>query len=220
MEDLEGMPVGEERPRRGRRPDALRPRRRPRGWPRWATFTTGLYGVPGSLIGAGVARRSVIRSPNQPWSPQGGTKFRVSARTTPYSAGTEASASGIEPARGHQNSSASLAITQSAPCSVAARRAIRVCHSACRATCDSSRITRSTPSRAYRLENLRRSVARAVVGRDHEVHPGGEVEREVGVHDVRLVPDKQRQHDLHAGSNASGAAVQFRPACLAPTCHS
>ena len=42
---------------------------------------------------------------------------------------TASSTSGSEPPRGHQNSSASPLITQSAACSVAARRAIRVTHS-------------------------------------------------------------------------------------------
>ena len=95
----------------------------------------------------------------------------------------------MEPARGHQNSSASLGITQSAPYSVAARRAMRVCHSACRATCDSSRITSSTPSLAYR-SRISDVPSPELARRNDEVDPGSEVEREVNVHDVRLVPDE------------------------------
>ena len=52
--------------------------------------------------------------------------------------------------RGHQNSSASLLMTQSAPNSVAASRAMRVTHSPCRRPSAGSRIRWSTPSRAYR----------------------------------------------------------------------
>ena len=56
---------------------------------------------------------------------------------------------GATPSRGHQNSSASPLITQSAPCSVAARRAMRVTHSACRSSSRSSRRTRRRrPSRS------------------------------------------------------------------------
>ncbi len=54
-----------------------------------------------------------------------GRKWRQQPRTTPNRAGTVASTSFSDPPRGHQNSSASELITQSAPWSVAASRAIR-----------------------------------------------------------------------------------------------
>ena len=51
---------------------------------------------------------------------------------------------------GHQNSSASALITQSAPNSVAASRAIRVTHSVCRRSSPGSRMRWSTPSASQR----------------------------------------------------------------------
>ncbi len=47
------------------------------------------------------------------------------------------------------------------------------------------------------LEDLRRAVGRPVVGGDDEVDAGAQVVRDLGVHDVRLVADEQRQHELH-----------------------
>ena len=101
-----------------------------RGSPRCAALATGLNGVAVSLIGARVVRRTVIRSAKNLPSSRTGTNGRETACTTPYLSGTAANTSFREPPRGHQNSSASLRSTQSASCSVAARRAIRVTHSA------------------------------------------------------------------------------------------
>ena len=47
------------------------------------------------------------------------------------------------------------------------------------------------------LEDLRRPVLGAVVGRDDEVDAGVEVERDLGIHDVRLVADEERHDELH-----------------------
>jgi len=93
-------------------------------------IVAGLNGVAVSLIGAGAVRRTVIRSAKCLPSSGTGTNGRETACTTPYLSGTAANTSLREPPSGHQNSSASLRSTQSAPCPVAARRAIRVTHSA------------------------------------------------------------------------------------------
>ncbi len=47
------------------------------------------------------------------------------------------------------------------------------------------------------LEDLRRPVVRAVVGRDHEVDPGAQVERELRIDDVRFVPREERHDEPH-----------------------
>ena len=79
-----------------------------------------------------------------------GTKWRQHPRTTPKREGTAPSTSFNDPPRGHQNSSASELITQSAPKSVAASRAIRVTHSSWRMSSPLSRMRCRTPSRSYR----------------------------------------------------------------------
>ena len=88
---------------------------------------------------------------------------------------------------GHQNSSASALITQSAPKSVAASRAMRVTHSVWRRSSPGSRMRWSTPSDALALEDLRRAVDRPVVGGDDEVDAGAQMVRDLSVHDVGLV---------------------------------
>ena len=59
-----------------------------------------------------------------------GEEVAPAPRTTPNRSGTAARTSFSDPSRGHQNSSASALTTQSASCSVAASRAMRVTHSA------------------------------------------------------------------------------------------
>ncbi len=49
------------------------------------------------------------------------------------------------------------------------------------------------------LEDLSRSVVRAIVRRDDEVDAGVKVERDLGLDDVRLVPGEQGHHEPHAG---------------------
>ena len=88
----------------------------------------GLYSDAGSLIGASAEKRTVIRSAKCS-SPGLGQKTRRNAPTVPYRGGTAESTSESDAPRGHQNSSASELITQSAPYSVAASRAMRVTHS-------------------------------------------------------------------------------------------
>ena len=111
------------------------------GCARWTTLRNGRHGLRGSLIGACEASRSVMRSSNERPSSGTGTKWRTNDWTSPYRRGIEPSTSGSEPPRGHQNSSTSPLITQSAPCSLAARRAMRVTHSRCRNGPSGSRIT-------------------------------------------------------------------------------
>ena len=120
------------------------------GWARCTTLRNGRQGLRGSFTGACAASRSVIRSWNGRPSSGTGTKWRTNDWTSPYRRGIVPSTSGSEPPRGHQNSSTSPLITQSAPCSVAARRAMRVTHSRCRNGPSGSRITRTRPSRSYR----------------------------------------------------------------------
>ena len=52
------------------------------------------------------------------------------------------------------------------------------------------------------LEDLRRPVLGAVVRRDHEVDAGVEVEGDLRVHDVGLVADEERHHELHATAHS------------------
>jgi hypothetical protein len=47
------------------------------------------------------------------------------------------------------------------------------------------------------LEDLGRAVRRAVVRGDHEVHATRQVETDVVVDDVRLIPDEQCHHESH-----------------------
>ena len=54
------------------------------------------------------------------------------------------------------------------------------------------------------FEHLRRPVLGAVVRRDHEVDAGGEVERDLRVDDVCLVPDEERHDELHRGTRLDG----------------
>src|SRR5205814_151022 len=75
--------------------------------------------------------RIVIRSANDPGRSGLGAKLRHIPLTLPNRGGTAVNTSFSVPARGHQNSSASLLITQSAPKSVAAIRAMRVTTSIC-----------------------------------------------------------------------------------------
>jgi hypothetical protein len=49
-----------------------------------------------------------------------------------------------------------------------------------------------------RLEYLRCRVARVVVGRDHVVHTGVQVEGDLRVYDVGLVSGEDRQDEFHA----------------------
>ena len=108
------------------------------GCPRWTILRIGLYRDAGSLIGASAEKRTVIRSANCP-SPGLGQNTRRNAPTVPYRGGTARSTSASDAPRGHQNSSASELITQSAPYSVAARRAMRV-----RRACAFSEVTGNT----------------------------------------------------------------------------
>ena len=91
--------------------------------------------------------RDVIRSAKNP-SPGRGTKCRLSAQTTPTLCGTAVTISLSVPLRGIQNSSASVLITQSAPCSVAASRAMCVRQSASR-TGPATGILSRCPARTY-----------------------------------------------------------------------
>src|SRR5439155_20975505 len=83
------------------------------GSARWIDFRFGLNRLVGSLIGADVDMRATIRSAKYELSSGLGTNCRSRARTIPYRSGTDASTSFGDPPRGHQNSSASLEITQS-----------------------------------------------------------------------------------------------------------
>ena len=84
-------------------------------------------------------------------------------------------------ARGHQNSSASALITQSASNSVAASRAMLVTHSRLAEVVAGLADQVETPSDALALEDLRRSVLGPVVGRDHEVDAGAQMMRDLRV---------------------------------------
>jgi len=75
-------------------------------------------------------------------------KLRTIPWTTPYREGTTESTASRSGPRGHQNSSAALLMTQSAPNSVAASRAILVMYSDSRYSSRSSRITTTEPFRA------------------------------------------------------------------------
>ena len=75
--------------------------------------------------------RNVIRCQNGRSSSARGTKLTRLQTTTPACAGTDSRVERRSPSRGHQNSSASLLITQSAPSSAAAILAIRVTHTPC-----------------------------------------------------------------------------------------
>ncbi len=115
----------------------------------------------------------------------------------PYWAGTSANASFNDEPRGYQNSSASLLITQSAPNSVAARRAIRVTHSPWRRPFGRLADQVEAARALVRLEDLGRAVLRGVVRRDHEVDARVEMERDLRVDDVRLVAREHREDELH-----------------------
>ena len=52
------------------------------------------------------------------------------------------------------------------------------------------------------LENLGRPVARTVVRRDHEVDTRMQVERDLRVHDVRLVAGEDGHDDPHLRANS------------------
>ena len=84
-------------------------------------------------------------------------------------AAPRASTSCSDPPRGHQNSSASPLITQSAPCSVAARRAIRVTHSRWRNGPSGSRSSADAAVALVPREDFLRPVGRRMVGDDHLV---------------------------------------------------
>ena len=81
-----------------------------------------------------------MRSAKNPVSPGRGRKFRISALTVWNRRGTSARTSLIGAPCEHQNSSASLLITQSALKSVAASRAMRETHSICCMFSPSSRM--------------------------------------------------------------------------------
>src|SRR2546426_1173753 len=83
------------------------------------SLTLTRNGPKGLLMGAEGASRTVMRSENSP-SPGRGRNGRTKVRTTPYRSGMCASTSLRFPPEGHQNSSASELITQSAPRSAAA----------------------------------------------------------------------------------------------------
>ena len=53
------------------------------------------------------------------------------------------------------------------------------------------------------LENLRRPVVGRVVGRDDEVDARAQVERELRVDDVRLVPRQERHYQPHRAAPAA-----------------
>ena len=96
----------------------------------------------------GAQSRAVIRSAKKRSSSGRGTKLRHAPRTTPKRCGNRREERLKSPPRGHQNSSASVLRTQSAPNSVAASRAIRVTHSLWRRSSPGSRIRWRCPSRA------------------------------------------------------------------------
>ena len=187
-----------------------------------------LVGVEDRLLrrpdAPGAARRTVMRSAKKDPSSGRGRKWRQQPRTTPYRSGTVASTSFNDPPRGHQNSSASAWSTQSASCSVAASRAMRVTHSAWRMSSLGSRRSRSTARALVPLENLGRPVARGVVRRDHEVDAGVQVVRELRVDDVRLVAREERHDELHGASlprpstTASTTRSAARPSTVPTTC--
>ena len=120
----------------------------------------------------GAQSRAVIRSAKNRSSSGRGTKLRQAPRTTPKRSGIAANSARKSPPRGHQNSSASVFRTQSAPNSTAASRAIRVTHSLWRRSSPGSRIEMQVTLARVALEDLRRPVLRAIVGRDDEVDPG------------------------------------------------
>ena len=111
---------------------------------------------------------------------------------------------GERPPRGHQNSSTSPLITQSAPCSLAARRAIRVTHSRCLNGPSGSRITRTTTVSLVSGQHVLGAVARRVIGDEDEVDACTEVELEVLLDDVALVAREQGHHDPHGRNPRPG----------------
>ena len=138
------------------------------------------------------------------------TKWRHRPRTAPYRGGTAARISRIVPRLGHQNSSASQLITQSAPCSVAASRAIRVTHAACSRVSPSSRRRRSTPVAFVASEDVGRAVDGAMVGREDEIDSALEVVADARLDDVRLVADEQGEDELHAPPRGRRARAASR----------
>ena len=74
---------------------------------------------------------------------------------------------------------------------------MRVTHSAWRMSSPGSRRSLRRPARSYRSKIAAVSSVEAIVGRDHEVDPGMQVERDLRVDDVGLVPREERHDDLH-----------------------
>ena len=97
---------------------------------------------------------------------------------------------------------------------VAARRAMRVTHSSWRRSSPGSRIRWTCPDRAYSLEHLGRAVLRAVVGRDHDVGAGVQVEREPRFDDVDLVPREQRHDERHRRASLRAIRPALRSSAL------
>ncbi len=174
----------------------VRRRSRPRRARRGGRPSPGRGAASG---GPTVGRTRTVKRSNGGASPGRSTKWRMSPRTTPNRGGTAARISSYDPARGHQNSSASLGITQSAACSTAACRDIRVTHSAWRSTSASSRFTTTRSSCACLRRISEVPSVEPVVGDKHDVDAPSEVVSEPGVDEVRLVPDEQCHRDPHQG---------------------
>jgi hypothetical protein len=92
-------------------------------------LTFGRNLLVGSLIAFDGDSRTVIRFQKGAPSSGRGTNGLQIPYTAPYRSGTISRTSVSRRPRGHQNSSASALMTQSAACSVTAARAIAVCRS-------------------------------------------------------------------------------------------
>ena len=74
---------------------------------------------------------------------------------------------------------------------------MRVTHSVCRRSSPGLADEMEAPSGCPAFEYLGRTVDRPVVGGDEEVDACAQMVRDLGVHDVGLVADEQRHHELH-----------------------
>ena len=165
--------------------------RRPRGHPGGAPRRPGPRDAPPSAEGSTASRgtpgaRQTSRGrPAGRRTPRGGRRQR---RSCP---GSPASASLIVPEIGHQNSSASLWITQSASNSVAAIRPMRVYHSGAQGPQVAALVPEHVrqPRVGVAGEDLRRPVHGAVVHDDEEIDPHRAVKAQVVFDDVFLVAD-------------------------------
>ena len=164
----------------------------------------------------------------------GPTRFVTGAVNAPSESGIASSADRSVRllSRGTQNSSASALMTQSAPYSVHARRAIPVTTRVLLLADGPGRGGAPDAQVGVALEDLGRSVDRTVVGRDDQVGALGEVVLDHRGDDVDLVADHQRADDRQppgiagrivrerstASQSTAPVGVHERSICAASSC--